>query len=87
MVFLTAQHPNYSGACIVYELCFLTFVGKEMAHKSLQKNLGLAAHFKQHSIKSVCKRSGTLLAPPNRTLPISNIPATTCSSANEFGVA
>jgi len=37
MVFLTAQHPNYSGACIVYELCFLTFVGKEMAHNGLQK--------------------------------------------------
>ena len=37
--------------------------------------------------KSVCKRSGTLLAPPNRTLPISNIPASTCSSAYEFRVA
>lgn len=43
------------------------------------------ARFKRHSIKWVCKCNGIVLGQPHPTppYPISNIPVSTCSSAND----
>ena len=53
------QHPSYNGACFVYMLCFLTFVGKKwetmaLISKQFQINIGRAPQCK-NKVTRICE--------------------------------